>query len=160
MKILIAGGRGFLGSALRQSLLSSGHEVWVLTRRAQRDESEIAWDGQTEQGWSQKLNDVDAVVNVTGYGLEHWPWTRRQKQRFIDSRLAPSAALVQGISKARHKPSVFLQISGINYYGVRGAGIADERSPAADDFLAQLCVQWEAASQPVERWTRTVDFSR
>ncbi len=93
---------------------------------------------------------MDAVVNVTGYGLEHWPWTVRRKRRFLESRVVPGAALASAIRKLARRPRTFLQISGINYYGTSGEGVADERSPAASDYLAQLAVQWEAASQAVE----------
>ncbi len=151
MKVLIAGGTGFLGSALCSSLRSSGHEVWNLTRRQPRQSGELEWDGRSIEGWAHQVNAVDAVVNVTGYGLEHWPWTERQKRRFVDSRVLPGEALSAAIIAAQHKPDVFLQISGINYYGARGEGMADESSPAAEDFLAQLTVQWEAASESVER---------
>jgi uncharacterized protein len=96
------------------------------------------------------MNEMDAVVNLTGFGLEHWPWTKRQKQKFLESRLIPGRALVSAIQAASRRPKVFLQISGINHYGLRGEGIADESTPAADDYLAQLTVQWEAATQPVE----------
>jgi uncharacterized protein (TIGR01777 family) len=89
---------------------------------------------------------------MTGYGLEHWPWTRSKKQRFIDSRVLPGRALASAIKACARCPRVFLQISGINYYGLRGEGVADESSPPADDFLAQLAVQWEAASQSVEEF--------
>ncbi len=150
MKVLIAGGTGFLGSALGRALQSSRHEVWVLTRRQPQQQNEIQWDGRSTDGWTRILSEIDAVINATGYGLEHWPWTERQKQRFIDSRVRPGAALAEGIARAQHKPSVFLQISGINYYGAQGEGVADENSPPADDYLARLAVQWEAASKPVE----------
>jgi uncharacterized protein (TIGR01777 family) len=93
---------------------------------------------------------MDAVVNLTGYGLEHWPWTRRQKQRFLDSRVLPGHALVSAIKDAARRPRVFLQSSGINRYGLRGEGFADESTPPADDFLAQLTVPWEDATKPVE----------
>jgi hypothetical protein len=96
------------------------------------------------------VNEVDAVLNLTGFGLEHWPWTKRQKQKFIDSRVIPGRALVSAIQNASRRPKVFLQISGINHYGLRGESVADESTPAANDFLAQLTVQWEAATQPVE----------
>jgi hypothetical protein len=43
-----------------------------------------------------------------------------------------------------------MQISGINYYGLRGDGIADESTPGADDYLANLTAQWEQATFPVE----------
>ncbi len=150
MKVLIAGGRGFLGSALSRSLAQGGHDVRVLTRARPVQNDQIQWDGRTVGNWAKSLADTDAVVNLTGYGLEHWPWNGRQKQRFIDSRIAPALALLAAMRASEHKPRTFLQISGINYYGARGDGVADESWPPADDYLAQLTVQWEAATQPLE----------
>jgi len=150
MKVLIAGGSGFIGTALKNSLLQDSHEVLVLTRGRSRSASQVYWDGKTMNGWGHLINDMDAVVNLTGFGLEHWPWTRKQKQKFIDSRVIPGLALVSAIQNASRRPSVFLQSSGINRYGLRGEGLADESTRAADDFLAQLTVKWEAATQPVE----------
>jgi uncharacterized protein (TIGR01777 family) len=150
MKVLIAGGSGFLGTALRSSLVKDGHDVFILTRRPSKGPSEIPWDGKTTKGWGHRMNDMDAVVNLTGFGLEHWPWTRRQKQRFVDSRVLPGLALAFAIQSAARRPRVFLQTSGINRYGLRGEGLADESTPPAGDFLAQLTVQWEAATQSIE----------
>lgn len=150
MKFLIAGGSGFLGSALRNFLTHNSHEVFILTRGASRGRSQIHWDGKTTEGWGHLVNEVDAVVNLTGYGLEHWPWTRGTKQKFEDSRVLPGLALVSAIQNAERRPRVFLQSSGVNRYGLRGEGIADESTPAAEDFLAQLTVKWENATQPVE----------
>jgi uncharacterized protein (TIGR01777 family) len=152
MKVLIAGGSGFMGTALTQSLRADGHEIWILTRRQPASSNEFHWDGRETDEWSRHVEEVDAVVNMTGYGLEHWPWTRSKKQRFIDSRVLPGRALASAIKACARCPRVFLQISGINYYGLRGEGVADESSPPADDFLAQLAVQWEAASQSVEEF--------
>src|SRR3712207_5161693 len=89
MKVLIAGGSGFLGTSLRNSLTKAGHEASILTRRAPKDPSQIQWDGETAHGWGHVVNDMDAVVNLTGYGLEHWPWTKSQKRKFVDSRVLP-----------------------------------------------------------------------
>ena len=100
-------------------------------------------------GWSRRLEEMDAVVNLTGFGLEHWPWTRSMKERFHDSRVLPGLALVAAIKACKHRPGVFLQVSGINRYGLHGEA-ADESTPPAGDYLAQLTVQWEAATQPVE----------
>jgi uncharacterized protein (TIGR01777 family) len=150
MKVLVAGGSGFLGTALARSLTADEHEVIVLTRGSPEHGNQIHWDGRTTNGWGHLVNEADAVVNFTGYGLEHWPWTNRQKQRFLDSRVFPGKALVSAIQNASPRPKVFLQSSGINHYGLHGEGIADETTPAGDDFLAQLTVKWEAATQPVE----------
>lgn len=150
MKILIAGGSGFLGTALKHLLTHNSHEVFILTRGNSRGRTQIHWDGKTTDGWGNLVNEMDAVVNLTGYGLNHWPWTKRQKQRFVDSRVLPGQALVSAIQSASHRPKVFLQNSGINRYGLRGEGIVDESAPAADDFPAQLTVATEAATQAVE----------
>ena len=150
MKVLIAGGSGFLGTALKNSLIKANHNVLILTRRVSKDAHEIQWDGKTPNGWGHLVNDMDAVVNLTGFGLEHWPWTKRQKQRFVDSRVMPGLALVSAIQNAARRPSVFLQNSGINRYGLRGEGLADESTSPGEDFLAQLSIKWEDATQPVE----------
>ena len=150
MKVLIAGGSGFLGTSLRDSLVKEKHEVFILTRRAAGDRNRLQWDGKTTQGWGQLVNDMDAVVNLTGYGLEHWPWTKRQKQKFLDSRVLPGRALTAAIRNAERRPRLLLQTSGVNRYGLRGEGIADESTPPADDFLAQLTIPWEDATRPVE----------
>jgi uncharacterized protein len=150
MKVLIAGGTGFLGMALKNFLSHNSHSVFILTRGASRGRNQIHWDGKTADGWGYLVNEMDAIVNITGYGLEHWPWTRKKKQKFEDSRVFPGHALVSAIQNASRRPKVFLQISGINRYGLSGEGIADESSPAADDYLAQLTVKWEEATQPIE----------
>ena len=150
MKVLIAGGSGFLGTALVNSLRRDGHEAIILTRRAPKRPDQIQWDGRTTTGWGQIVNEVDAVVHLTGIGLEHGPWTQRQKQKFMDSRILPGLALVSAIQNASRRPMIFLQASGINHYGLRGEGVADESTPPTDDFLAQLTVQWEDATQPIE----------
>ena len=150
MKVLIAGGSGFLGTALANSLTDNHYEVLILTRRVPNRSNQTQWDGKTTNGWGHLLNDVDAVIHLTGYGLEHWPWTKSHKQRFVDSRVIPGLALVSAIKDSSRRPRVFLQASGINRYGMRGEGIADESTPPADDFLAQITVPWESVTEPLE----------
>lgn len=150
MKVLIAGGSGFLGTALAKSLEQDGHEVFILTRQNPRKANDIQWDGKTTTGWGDRVDEMDAIVNLTGHGLEHWPWTKRQKQKFIDSRVVPGRALAAAVKEASRRPGVFVQTSGINRYGLRNEGIADESTAPADDFLAQITVGWENATQSVE----------
>ena len=152
MKILIAGGSGFLGSHLTKSLTADSHQVWILSRSQKQIQGATwtHWDGKTIQGWGALINEMDVVVNLTGLSLSSWPWTKRKKQRFHDSRVEPGHALVSAIEAASHKPEVFVQTSGINHYGLRGEGIADESTRPADDYLAQLTVAWEEATKSVE----------
>lgn len=146
MRVLIAGGRGMLGGALARRLRASGHQVRVLTRGPARRTDEVHWDGFGPGNWETELGDSDAVVNASGYGLEHWPWSRAMKRRFMSSRVQPGRALAASIARSDRRPSIFIQFSGINRYGLTGTSVADESSPAAYDFLAQLTVEWEGAT--------------
>lgn len=153
MKVLIAGGTGFMGRHLIKSLIADNHQVWVLSRninKAVGGAQIVAWDGRTMSGWGRLVNEMDAVVNLCGLSTSNWPWTERKKERFRTSRVQPGHALASAIREASHRPDVFIQISGINHYGLRGEGIADESTPPADDYLAQLTVVWEDATKSVE----------
>lgn len=150
MKVLIAGGSGFLGTALINSLKRDNHKVITLTRRPPQNSDQTQWDGKTINGWGYLVNEVDAVVHLTGFGLEHWPWTPTQKQKFIDSRVIPGLALATAIQNAARPPKVFVQSSGVNRYGLRGESIADESTPPGEDFLAQMTVPWESVTEPIK----------
>ena len=149
MNILIAGGSGFIGRALTDSL-SLDHHVFILTRRVPVLSDQIQWDGETTKGWGERLDEMDAVINLAGFSLAHWPWTKSNRQRFVDSRVPPGLALASAMQAAGHRPGVFIQASGINYYGLHRDSLADESTPPADDFLARLTVQWEGATEAIE----------
>jgi uncharacterized protein (TIGR01777 family) len=150
MNVLIAGGTGFIGTALTKSLEQDSHKIFILKRRKPVNLNQIQWDGKTTNGWGHRVNEMDAVVHLTGYGLEHWPWTRVQKQKFVDSRVIPGLALASAIKDASCRPDVFLQASGVSRYGLQNNFVADESTPPAEDFLAQITVGWEDATRPIE----------
>ena len=153
MKVLIAGGTGFLGRALTKSFLVDHHQVYVLTRKTKSTlpggAQTVKWDGRTTGGWGELANEMDVVIHLAGRTVASWPWTAKMKRTFLESRLQPGLALASAIEKATRRPRVFVQQSGINHYGLRG-NLADESTPPADDFLAQLTVQWEDATKSVE----------
>lgn len=151
MNVLIAGGSGFLGRALTHSFLADGHKVFILARgsRVAKSAQAVQWDAKTTSGWEHLVNEMDVVIHLAGKTLASWPWTASMKRTFLDSRLLPGRALVRAIREAARRPGIFIQQSGINHYGLSGDP-ADESTPPADDFLAQLTVQFEAASQTVE----------
>jgi hypothetical protein len=155
MKVLIAGGSGFMGKHLIKSLAAHSHQIWVLTRDpSQKIEGAqvVGWDGKTTESWGFIVNEMNAVVNLSGLSTNNWPWTKRKKEKFITSRTQPGRALATAIKNATHRPDVLIQISGINHYGLRGETVADESTPPGDDYLAQMTVAWENATKPVEEF--------
>lgn len=151
MNIMIAGGTGLLGTALTKSFLADGHKVFVLSRTPSNrsDVQIVEWDARSTNGWGHLVNEMDVVIHLAGRSTSAWPWTAAKKKSFEDSRILPGLALAQAIQNATRRPSLFVQVSGINHYGLQG-DIADESTPPGEDFLAQLTVKWEDATQSVE----------
>jgi uncharacterized protein (TIGR01777 family) len=156
MKIAIAGGTGFLGQALARRLEDAGHDVVVLTRDATRTRPGVAgrpvtWDPDTAVGaWTAEVDGADAVVNLAGAGLADRRWTDDRKAELRESRISSTRHLVTAVREAARRPSVFLQASAVGFYGTDETGREmDESFPPGNDFLARLCVAWEAEAHPV-----------
>lgn len=153
MRVVIAGGTGFLGGALARRLLSGGHQVVILTRSSARgpDGAELVlWqpDG-TADIWARALDSADAVVNLSGAGIADRRWTPARKAVLRRSRIDPTRSLLAGIETCRHRPATFIQASGVGYYGATlDDRPLDESNAAGSDFLARLAVDWEAAAEP------------
>ncbi|HEY3312106.1 MAG TPA: TIGR01777 family oxidoreductase [Anaerolineales bacterium] len=155
MKILIAGGSGFIGSALTRSMLADGHQVWILTRSPARvnlpaGAQALGWDGRSSQGWLDVFNRMDAVVNLVGETVGQWPWTEGRKRRIRESRVLGGQAMAEAFKLAESKPPVYIQTSGVGYYGPLGAKAVTESARAGKDFSAQVAVDWEASSASVD----------
>ena len=161
MRVIITGGTGLIGRKLAASLAGDHHEVIVLsrnpvhTRGLPRGVQVVGWDARTPQGWGHLVDGADAIVNlagesIAGTGFIPSRWTEARKQRILQSRLDAADAIVQAVKAADRKPHVVVQASAVGYYGASGDEIITEAHPAEDDFLAQVCVQWENASAPVE----------
>ncbi len=148
---LLAGASGFLGTALRVRLASEGHEVRRLVRREPATAAERRWDPDAGQLDPAVLDDVDVVVNLGGAGVFTRPWTPARRELLLSSRVNTTGTLARALAARAGdgRPRVLLQAGGIAYYGTDSRDQpADEDTPPATDFLAQLSVQWEAAAQP------------
>lgn len=156
MRIVVAGGTGFLGRPLVERLERDGHEVRVLSRRpaAARDR---AWTPDGSVGpWAAALDGADAVVNLAGESIAEGRWTAARKLQIRESRIRATRSLVAAIQQAARKPEVFLSGSAVGYYGPRGEEPLDEDAPAGADFLASVCVEWEAEAVRAAASTRVV----
>ena len=156
MRVIVAGGTGFLGSALVTQLTTDGHDVTVLTRRP-RSPRDVEWtpDG-TAGDWARAIDGVDAVVNLAGESLASGYWTVDRKQRIDKSRMEATRSIVAAIKGATRKPAVLLNASAVGFYGPQGGEQLTEDSPAGTDFLATVCNQWEWEAQAAQSMTRVV----
>ena len=158
MKIVVAGGTGYIGQALVRELVHAGHEVVVLSRGGNgggpAGARVVRWDPAARSGgaWAAELRGSGAVVNLAGANIGGGRWTTARKRLLEESRIQSTGALVAGIRglEAGDRPQVLVNASGIDYYGDRGDEVISEESAPGQSFLAQLCVRWEASAREAE----------
>lgn len=152
MNVVMTGATGLIGRALVAHLLARGDHVTALVRdRAQLGDATIVRaDLEAKGPWCDVLDGADAVVHLAGEPIAGKRWDARQKQLLRDSRIESGRSLVEAIDRARSKPRVLVGASGVDYYppalDLRGHDDepVTEADPPGDDFLARLCVRWEA----------------
>ncbi|MCW5937567.1 MAG: TIGR01777 family oxidoreductase [Fimbriimonadaceae bacterium] len=158
-KVVIAGGSGFIGSALVELLADHGFEVAVLSRstKSVKRAKVVQWDGRNvEASWSAELEGATAVVNLAGAPLMA-RWNEGYKKKLASSRVEPTRAIGEAIGQCIHPPKVWINGSAIGFYGDTGSREVSEASPPGKDFLAETCQQWEnAALEAVTPNTRKV----
>jgi uncharacterized protein (TIGR01777 family) len=149
MDIAITGASGLIGTALSASLTSQGHRPIALVRRAAKaGADEIQWDPAGGTIDAASLDGIDAVVHLAGAGIGDKRWTDDRKKVIRDSRTEGTSVLATALAGLSAKPSVFVSGSGIGYYGSQGDSVLTEADPAGTGFLADVCVEWEAATAP------------
>jgi len=155
MRVVIAGGSGFIGQALARSLVRDGTSVVVLSRTAsgRRSGDGIAfapYDGKTGQGWAHLLEGAQALVNLAGENIASGYWTAARKSRILESRLRAGQAVMDALGRVSVPPPVLVQGSATGYYGDRGEIQADEDAPSGTGFLAEVARRWEASTAGAE----------
>ncbi len=175
----MTGAGGLIGKALVQSLIARGDEVTVLTRdpstgragigrssyRLDRSSEPasgepaqtraqpqlVGWQPSSEPAPAQALAGRDAIVHLAGEPVAQ-RWNEQAKRAIRESRVTGTRNLVEGLRALAPevRPRVLLSASAIGYYGAHGPEPVDEDSPAAEDFLAQVCAEWEAAARAAQ----------
>jgi uncharacterized protein len=146
-RIVIAGGTGFLGSALAAECRAQGGGVVILTRSPRERDDEVVeakWSGAHIGEWIKYVDGAEAIINLTGKNINcrHTPENIRE---IIESRVNAVATVAQALEHVKVPPRVWIQASAIGYYGDAGQRICDENSPNGMDTLGDICRQWEYA---------------
>jgi uncharacterized protein (TIGR01777 family) len=148
MRVVIGGASGFLGTALAEQLRRDGHDVVRLVRRDDAAPDASQWDPAAGFVDQSVIDSADAVVNLSGSPIAHWPPTEAWKRELVASRMTATTTLARATAAAP-APPVFLSGSASGYYGPdRGAEELAEDSSRGAGFLADLVVDWEKATAP------------
>lgn len=163
MRVTVTGATGLVGPAVIAELRARGAEVTVLSRDPRRAEERlqteaVGWDPLSEPAPARALAGRDAVVHLAGEPIAQ-RWSEAAKRSIRDSRVSGTRNLVEGLRVSDARPRVLLSSSAIGYYGPHGDEPLDEEAPPGQDFLARICVEWEAAASAAgELGMRTVQI--
>lgn len=153
MKIIVAGGSGFIGRPLVRALLARGADVAVLSR----DPSKVP-EGRGV-GWAavgEELREADAVINLAGENVGDGRWTAARRQRILQSRTEATGKLVEALRAAPERRRTFINASAVGFYGLHGDEVLDESAGLGGGFLAEVVRQWEGAAGGAEAFARLV----
>lgn len=153
MKIVIAGGTGFVGKALTKRFLELGHEIIILTRKKSHTGGNPTYLQWLCEDSTPTIQDIDVMINLAGESLSSGRWTDERKERILSSRIEATEAVLAIMKK--NSPKTFINASAIGYYGTSlTETFTEENKKAGTDFLATTVKHWEEiASQAT---TRTV----
>ncbi|MBI4464659.1 MAG: TIGR01777 family protein [Acidobacteria bacterium] len=147
MNIVVTGSRGLIGTALIASLADAGHRITRLVRsQPQTQSGEAHWDPEKGLLDASALEGQDAVVHLAGENIAE-RWTPDKKARIRDSRVNGTRLLCHALAHLQKSPSVLVSASAVGYYGDRGEQWLTEDKPPGSGFLAELCREWEAATE-------------
>jgi hypothetical protein len=149
MDIAITGASGLIGRALTADLERDGHRVVAVSRSSGGPgEGILVWDPPAGRIDRAGLEGIDAVVHLAGAGIGDHRWTDAYKREIRESRAQGTRLLAETLAGLQRPPSVLVSSSAIGYYGNRGDEVLTEQSPPGEGFLAEVCVDWEAAAAP------------
>jgi len=154
-KVLISGSSGLVGSALLPRLTANGWQVTRLIRSDSAGPGQISWDPSRPIP-PESVSGFDAVIHLAGETIAE-RWTARKKQAIRDSRVVGTRNIAEALAQAAKRPALLLAASAVGFYGDRGDEVLNEESLGGQGFLAEVCRDWESATQPaVQAGVRTV----
>lgn len=156
-RVILAGGSGFLGTALAGELVAGGYQVINLSRSPRNPSgsvTELPWDGRTVGEWARALDGAVAVVNLTGRSVD-CRYTAANRRAIIESRVDSVRAIGIAINQCSQPPPAWIQAASLAIYGDAGDLICEEHAPIGEGFSVDVCQRWEAAvDQQVTPHTR------
>ncbi|PON82753.1 Epimerase family protein SDR39U [Trema orientale] len=161
MTVSITGATGFIGKRLVQRLHADNHSIHVLTRS--RSKAELIFPVRDFPGikiaeepeWKDCIQGSDGIVNLAGLPIST-RWSSEIKKEIKTSRIGVTSKIVELINDSPDgvRPTVLVSATAVGYYGTSKTQVFDEKSPSGNDYLAEVCREWEGTALKVNKNVR------
>ena len=151
--ILITGGTGLIGTKLYKFLKEKHFNVIVLTRRESlsiENKDFVLWDPEKNILDTNKIENIDCVINLAGESIDGSRWTNKYKKRIMDSRVISTRFLFTKLKTLKNKPKVLVSASAVGCYHEDTLNEQDETSDLNHNFLGDVVKKWEFESRKFE----------
>ena len=151
--ILITGGTGLIGTKLYKFLKEKHFNVIVLTRRESlsiENKDFVLWDPEKNILDTNKIENIDCVINLAGESIDGSRWTNKYKKRIMDSRVISTRFLFTKLKSLKNKPKVLVSASAVGCYHEDTLNEQDETSDLNHNFLGDVVKKWEFESRKFE----------
>jgi uncharacterized protein (TIGR01777 family) len=144
-RVLITGGTGFIGTALRKYLESQGYEVGLMTRNLKPNtQNSFYWNPAFNEFDPAALKFADYILHLAGENIGAKRWTTLRKDQIVQSRIQAAECLAFHLRKGDVRPKKIISASAIGYYGQKTTQkIYTEDDPPGNDFVANTTMEWE-----------------
>lgn len=147
-KVLITGANGSLAKRVKENLLSKGYEVVTLTssKKSADNKSVFFWDIFSKEIQKKALENCQHIVHLSGFGIIN-PWTESNKKLMYDSRITAAKLLYDKCKEFGVSPKTFVSASAMGFYGHSSSQEFKETDSPSNDWLSNMCVDWENAAE-------------
>ena len=154
MRVFLTGGTGLIGTRIVRDLKERGDQPVVLTRNAEGAKKKfgegveiVEGDPTVEGDWMGVIENCEGVINLAGENVFAKRWNDKFKEKVRMSRLNATDNVVKALARnprtGEGQPKVLVSASAIGYYGASEEEEFTEEGRPGDDYMAQVCVDWE-----------------
>ena len=145
--IAISGASGFVGSSLNKYFSNLNYKVISISRDVLNNQEKL----------NEVISSSDIIINLAGANIIN-RWSESYKKLLYSSRIDTTSKIVNTINTITNKPKLLISTSAVGIYDNKST--YDEKGNYSNDFLSNLCQDWEKEALKAKNESTKVSIFR